>query len=261
MNLKIIDIERDKDFPEETITRLREAKSCVVLTGAGVSAESGVPTFRDALTGTWSNFNVEEFATPEAFRKNPKKVWEWYEYRRNLLKDINPNEGHYAIAELERIYSDFWLVTQNIDGLHHKAGNKNVLEIHGNICRNKCFEENTIVDNISVGEEIPPRCPDCGSYVRPDVVWFHEPLPKYEMEKAIEVSSRCDIFIVAGTSAIVYPAAELPIIAKNAGAYVMEINIEETLISTQIDMTILGKTGIVLPKLIESIMTKEFPIR
>ncbi len=254
--MKIIDIRKDKGFPEETIVRFRRARSCVMLTGAGVSAESGVPTFRDAISGTWSNFNVEEFATPEAFRKNPKKVWEWYEYRRNLLKDINPNQGHYAIAELERIYSDFWLVTQNIDGLHRKAGNKNVLEIHGNIYRNKCFEENTIVDNISVGEEVPPKCPNCGSYVRPDVVWFYEPLPKYEMEKAIEVSSRCDVFIVAGTSAIVYPAAELPIVAKNAGAYVMEINIEKTLISTQRDVTILGKTGIVLPKLTESIMTK-----
>ncbi len=254
--MKIIDIRKDKGFPEETIARLRRAKSCVVLTGAGVSAESGVPTFRDAISGTWSNFNVEEFATPEAFIKNPKKVWEWYEYRRNLLKDIDPNQGHYAIAELERVYSDFWFVTQKIDGLHRKAGNKNVLEIHGNIYRNKCFEENTIVDNISVGEEIPPKCPNCGSYVRPDVVWFHEPLPKYEMEKAIEVSSRCDVFIVAGTSAIVYPAAELPIVAKNTGAYVIEINIEKTLISTQMDITILGKTGIVLPKLTESIMTK-----
>jgi len=251
--MKIIDIEKDNGIPEETINALRKAKSCVVLTGAGVSAESGVPTFRDAVTGTWSNFNIEDFATPEAFRKNPKKVWDWYEYRRGLLKDIKPNPGHYAIAELERVYPDFWLVTQNIDGLHHRAGNKNVLEIHGNILRNKCFEENTIIDDISNSKETPPRCPSCGSYVRPDVVWFHEPLPEYEMEKSVEVSSKCGLFIVAGTSAVVYPAAELPIVAKRAGAYVIEVNIEKTSISEQADLTFLGKTGSVLPKLAENL--------
>lgn len=251
--MNIIDIERDNVFPKEVIAKLKQVKSCVVLTGAGVSAESGVPTFRDALTGTWSNFNVEEFATPEAFRKDPKKVWDWYEYRRGLLKDIKPNPGHFAIAEMEKIFPDFWLITQNIDGLHQRAGNKNVLEIHGNICRNKCFEENTIIDDIGDSKETPPRCPNCGGYVRPDVVWFHEPLPEYEMEKSVEVSSQCDLFIVAGTSAVVFPAAELPIIAKRSGAYVIETNIEKTSISTQIDATILGKSGRTLPELVKCI--------
>lgn len=237
-------------FPAELVNRLKTAKSCVVLTGAGISAESGVPTFRDPKTGIWSTFNPEELATPEGFIKNPKKVWEWYQYRRETIKGIKPNPGHYALVDLEDYYEDFWLITQNIDGLHALAGSKSILELHGNIHRNKCFEEGTIIRDLPVGDESPPRCPNCGGFIRPDVVWFNELLPEYELRKANEVTSRCDIFISAGTSAIVYPAADLPLIAKRSGAYVIEINVEETAISPYVDVTILGKTGTVLPRLV-----------
>jgi NAD-dependent deacetylase len=243
-------------LPAELVNSLRTAKSCVVLTGAGISAESGVPTFRDANTGLWSTFNLEELATPEGFMKNPKKVWEWYQHRREIMKDVKPNPGHYALAQLEDYYNEgFWLITQNIDGLHALAGSKNILELHGNIHRNKCFEEGTIIKDLPEGDESPPRCPNCHGLIRPDVVWFNELLPEYERTKANEASARCDVFISAGTSAIVYPAADLPLIAKRAGAYVIEVNIEETPISTYMDATILGKTGTVLPRLVELLKT------
>ena len=238
-------------FPIELINCLRTAKSCVVLTGAGISAESGIPTFRDPKNGIWATFNLEELATPEGFMKNPKKVWEWYRYRRETIKSVKPNPGHYALVQLEDYYEGFWLITQNIDGLHALAGSKNILELHGNIHRNKCFEEGTIVKDLPEGDESPPRCPNCHGFLRPDVVWFNELLPEYELRKANEVASRCDVFISAGTSAIVYPAADLPLIAKKAGAYVIEINVEETAISPYVDVTILGKTGIVLPRLVQ----------
>ncbi len=238
-------------FPIELINCLRTAKSCVVLTGAGISAESGIPTFRDPENGIWATFNLEELATPEGFVKNPKKVWEWYRYRRETIKGVKPNPGHYALVQLEDYYEDFWLITQNIDGLHALAGSKNILELHGNVHRNKCFNEGTIIKDLPEGDESSPRCPNCHGFIRPDVVWFNELLPEYELSKANEVSSQCDIFISAGTSAIVYPAADLPLIAKKTGAYVIEINVEETPISAYVDITILGKTGIVLPRLVQ----------
>ena len=238
-------------FPAELVSSLRTAKSCVVLTGAGISAESGVPTFRDPKNGIWSTFNLEELATPEGFMKNPKKVWEWYQYRREIIKGVKPNPGHYALVQLEDYYEDFWLITQNIDGLHALAGSRNILELHGNIHRNKCFNEGTIVKDLPKGNESPPRCPNCHGFIRPDVVWFNELLPEHELRKANEVASQCDVFISAGTSAIVYPAADLPLIAKKAGAYVIEINVEVTAISAYVDVAILGKTGTVLPQLVQ----------
>ena len=245
----IISSGTEDTLPAELVNRLRTAKFCVVLTGAGISAESGVPTFRDADNGLWSTFNLEELATPEGFIKNPQKVWEWYQHRRETIKDVKPNPGHYALAQLEDYYEEFCLITQNIDGLHVLAGSKNILELHGNIHRNKCFEEGTIIKDLPKGDESPPRCPNCQGFIRPDVVWFNELLPGYELSKANEVSSQCNVFISAGTSAIVYPAADLPLIAKKAGAYVIEVNVEKTAISAHVDTTILGRTGIILPRL------------
>lgn len=251
--MNLLKFDKVHNFPEKLIERLLSADSCVVLTGAGVSAESGVPTFRDAVNGTWSRFNVEEFGTPDAFKRDPKKVWEWYEYRRMQASDIKPNPGHYAFAQLEKIFPEFWLITQNVDGLHKKAGSKNILALHGDIYKNKCFEEDIYIEDLPESDEKPPRCPNCGGYIRPAVVWFHEPLPEQEIKKAIEKTSDCDVFIVAGTSAVVYPAAELPIIAKRNGAYVIEVNLEQTPISDQLDITILGKTGEVMPELVRTL--------
>lgn len=244
------------------LARLCRVDSCMVLTGAGVSAESGIPTFRDAQTGLWSRFNPQELATPEGFKANPRRVWEWYEYRRNIIKDARPNPAHYALARLEGLFPErFWLITQNIDGLHARAGSENIIELHGNIFKNKCFECNTPIELVGKStsgkaapqktEEVPPRCPHCGGYVRPDVVWFNEPLPEGCINKSIEYSSLCKVFFVVGTSAAVYPAAHLPTVAKRAGASVVEVNTGPTPVTDYADFTLLGKAGEILPKLVE----------
>ncbi|MFQ5862264.1 MAG: NAD-dependent deacetylase [Candidatus Brocadiales bacterium] len=246
------------------LSRLRKAGTCVVLTGAGVSAESGIPTFRDAQTGLWSKkFSPQELATPEGFKANPKRVWEWYEYRRRIIREARPNPAHYALARLEGLFPNnkFWLITQNIDGLHARAGSKNIIELHGNIFRNKCSECGTpveLVEKSVSGEsesqeekEIPPKCPRCGGYVRPDVVWFNEPLPGECINKSIEYSSRYGAFFVVGTSAVVYPAAHLPVAARRAGACVVEINTAPTPVTDYADFTLLGKAGEILPPLVE----------
>lgn len=246
------------------LMRLSRAGSCVVFTGAGVSAESGIPTFRDAQTGLWSRFNVQELATPEGFRANPRRVWEWYEYRRRIIYDARPNPAHCALARLEQLFSGegkkFWLITQNIDGLHQRAGSKDIVELHGNIFRNKCFDcgepaelqkRCSASEGLAVQEEIPPRCRRCGGRIRPDVVWFNEPLPEECINKSIEYASHCEVFFVVGTSAAVYPAAHLPLIAKRGGAHVVEINTEPTPVTDYADVTLLGKAGEVLPGLVE----------
>ena len=176
----------------------------VVLTGAGVSAESGVPTFRDAQTGLWANFKPEELATPQAFLRNPKLVWDWYAARRAKLKSVQPNAGHFALAELERHVPDFMIVTQNVDGLHQRAGSRNVIELHGNITRVRCFDEGTVIADWKDPGESPPRCPECHAYLRPDVVWFNEPLPESSFEAAEAKARACDVFLSIGTSSIVY---------------------------------------------------------
>src|SRR5258705_2654869 len=165
-------------FPPELIDALRTAQKIVVLTGAGISAESGVPTFRDAQTGLWSKFRLEELAAHEAYQRNPKLVWEWYAMRRARLREVEPNAGHLALAEIERRVPTFLIATQNVDGLHQRAGSRQVLELHGNITRTKCFAENAPVAEWSETGEVPPRCPRCGGFLRPDVVWFNETLPE-----------------------------------------------------------------------------------
>ena len=165
-------------IPAELLQRLAAAKSVTVLTGAGVSAESGVPTFRDAQTGLWAKFSPEELATPRAFRRNPRLVWEWYEWRRKLVAGAKPNPAHLALAEMENLFLRFHLITQNVDGLHQRAGSRNVIELHGNITRTKCSEEGTIVSSWKDTGDVPPKCPACGGLLRPDVVWFEEPMPE-----------------------------------------------------------------------------------
>src|SRR5262245_1773838 len=188
--------------PQRLIAQLANAKHVVALTGAGVSAESGVPTFRDAQTGLWSKFNPEELATPRAFRRNPRLVWEWYAYRRKLVAEARPNPGHEALAQLEKLFPEFHLITQNIDGLHQRAGSQNVIELHGNITRTKCFDEGTLISAWTENGDVPPRCPNCGGPLRPDVVWFEEPMPEKETVFALQISARCDLFLSIGTSTV-----------------------------------------------------------
>lgn len=235
----------------DLIDALRRARHIAVLTGAGVSAESGVPTFRDAQTGLWSQFNPEELATRRAFERNPKLVWEWYAFRREWVARANPNAGHYALAKLEKRFPQFTLITQNIDSLHERAGSKNILELHGNIFRTKCFREDTRVSNWLATDEIPPRCPRCGSYIRPDVVWFGEALPRRALDESFRAAETCDVFFSIGTSGVVEPAASLPFVALQNGATVIEINPDETPLSDSATFVLRAASGVALPLMIE----------
>jgi len=228
---------------------LKQANAIAVLTGAGVSAESGVPTFR-GNNGLWKQRRAEDLATPGAFARDPLLVWEWYNWRRSVLAGAKPNPGHYALAELEKRRSNFTLITQNVDGLHELAGSHNVLRLHGSIWRVRCVEcKQERFDRRIPFPEIPPKC-ECGGMLRPGVVWFGEALPQDVWQAAEHAARSADLFLVIGTSAVVYPAAGLARIAKSAGARVVEINIAETQLSDQIDEFLQGPSGELLPQLI-----------
>ncbi|HCB48412.1 MAG TPA: NAD-dependent protein deacylase [Chloroflexi bacterium] len=238
--------------PRELIKILSKASSIVVLTGSGISAESGVPTFREAQTGLWEKYDPMELATPQAFQNNPKLVWQWYSWRRQLVSQATPNPAHLALVEMQSLFPKFTLITQNVDGLHQRAGSDPVVELHGNILRTKCSIENTIVDNwLGEGHE-PPLCPKCGGLLRPDVVWFGESLPEAALAEAIHSTQNCDLFFSIGTSAIVQPAASLPIQALKFGAAVVEINIDQTPLTTQATFFIRGPAGMVLPVILST---------
>lgn len=202
---------------------LAVADRLVVLTGAGVSAESGLPTFRAAQTGLWARYRPEELATPEAFARDPRLVWEWYAWRRELVAGAAPNAAHHALVELESRVADFTLVTQNVDGLHRRAGSRRVLELHGDITRTRCSRDGRIV-TAWTGATVPPDCPDCSAPLRPDVVWFGEPLPRAALESAAAAAAACDVLLVAGTSLNVFPAASLVPIALEAGARLIVVD-------------------------------------
>lgn len=205
---------------------LRRARHVVVLTGAGVSAESGLPTFRDALTGLWARHRPEDLATPEAFERDPGTVWAWYRMRREAALAAEPNSAHLALAKLEALAPRFTLVTQNVDGLHRRAGSRNVVELHGDLTRARCSREGVAVERWEepVGGGEPPRCERCGAYLRPDVVWFGEQLPEKALHHAWAAVHDCDVFLAVGTSNLVEPAASLPWLAAARGAVVGVIN-------------------------------------
>jgi NAD-dependent deacetylase len=229
---------------------LHRVERICVLTGAGISAESGVATFR-GVDGLWSKLKPEELANFDTFMKNPEMVWEWYTYRKKIIHEVQPNPAHHALVEMESSISDFTLVTQNIDNLHYRAGNKKVLELHGNIERSYCISCSKFIDQIQVPTEgNVPSC-SCGGIIRPDVVWFGEMLPEGVFESAVESATRSELFLCIGTSAVVYPAAGLPRTARRNGAYVVEINMEKTDLSHQIQETIIGRAGEVLPALLQ----------
>lgn len=238
--------------------RVQAAKRVVVLTGAGVSAESGIPTFRGA-DGLWRRHRAEELATPEAFARDPRLVWEWYEWRRQLIAARRPNAAHEAIAALEVRAQDFLLVTQNVDGLHRRAGSRRIVELHGNLWRVRCPAEGTVTENLEVPlPSLPPRCA-CGALLRPDVVWFGEALPTDAIRRAYDAVESCDVMLVVGTSALVQPAASLPMIGKAHGAYLVEVNLEPTPLSGFADESHQGKAGELLPQLLGTLGTAPIP--
>ncbi len=226
--------------------RLKGAASVVVLTGAGVSAESGVPTFR-GKDGLWRKYRAEELATPEAFSKDPELVWQWYAWRRSLIADAVPNPAHFALAELEG-RSEFTLITQNVDGLHALAGSENIIEMHGSIWKLRCIRCGEEREDRSVLEELPPEC-GCGGLLRPGVVWFGESLDPEVVNAAFGAVGGASLFLVIGTSSVVQPAASLASVAHNAGAYVVDINIERPA-GAVADTFLTGPAGEVLPSLL-----------
>lgn len=240
-------------IPGDLLDTLKAARRVAVLTGAGVSAESGVPTFRDAQTGLWASFRPEDLASPEGFRENPRRVWEWYAWRRGLVGQVAPNPAHVALVACERLFPQFTLITQNVDGLHQRAGSRHVIELHGNITRTKCFEEDLPVTEWTETGDVPPKCPRCGGWLRPDVVWFGENLPEDALAAASAASRGCDVFLSVGTSAMVHPAAGLPIEALAAGATLVEINPERTPLTPRADFVLQGPAGVVLTELVQAL--------
>lgn len=237
-------------IPPALAAALRDASHIVVLTGAGISAESGVPTFRDALTGLWASYDPQELATPQAFRRQPQLVWDWYAWRRELVAGVAPNPGHLALAEMERRAPHFTLITQNVDSLHQRAGSRAVIELHGNLSRVKCSREERVVESWPPADERPPRCPDCGAYLRPDVVWFGEMLPADALDRAFAAARAADVFLTIGTSGLVQPAASLPLVATDAGAVGVEINPDDTPLSGTMNYRLRGPSGAILPALV-----------
>lgn len=244
---------RNMNFPPELLSFLRKARRAAALTGAGVSQESGLSTFRDAQVGLWAQYRPEDLATPEAFARSPKLVWDWYALRREKARAAQPNPGHFALAEMEKRIAEFTLITQNVDGLHRRAGSVNVLELHGALERVKCSVCGEQAPGWDESDPGVPRCSWCGGLLRPDVVWFGESLPKKELDAAVRAVQTCDAFFSIGTSGLVQPAASLAHVARERGALVIEINTEPTPLTKRADFFLPGKSGEVLPALVEAI--------
>jgi NAD-dependent deacetylase len=240
-------------FPPEFIQLLKDAKRVAALTGAGVSQESGLRTFRDAQSGLWAQYRPEDLATPRAFERDPKLVWDWYASRREAVKNVQPNLGHYALVEMEKMIPEFSLITQNVDGLHRVAGSRNIIELHGNILNVRCSQCGRFAETWEDDSNFVPHCKKCGGLLRPGVVWFEESLPRDQLEAAVKAARTCEVFFSIGTSAAVYPAAALAHEAKTEGAVVVEINAEPTLLTPHTNFAFHGKAGEILPELVEAI--------
>ena len=246
---------------EELLDCVRKAQHVVVFTGAGVSAESGIPTFRDAQTGLWAEYDAETLASPEGFRADPALVWGWYEWRRMKVLRAQANPAHLAIAELGKRFSRLTLVTQNVDDLHERAGSYNPIHLHGSLHRPRCFVcarhydyPSGIPDELEGGRRLePPRCTHCGGYIRPGVVWFGESLPEEAWNAAQQAAQICDLLFSIGTSSVVWPAAQLPETAARNGASVVQINPEPTALDRTARFNLRGKAGDILPALLEAL--------
>lgn len=228
--------------------KLASAHSIVVLTGAGISADSGVPTFR-GTDGLWRNFRAEDLATPEAFERDPRLVWEWYNWRRELIASKKPNEAHYALARLEARTQHFHLITQNVDGLHRQAGSNKLYELHGDIWKVRCISCGLVTENRDVPLSLLPHCRACGALLRPHIVWFGEPLDQQTLAQSFHAVESCEVMMIVGTSGLVYPAAMLRPSAQTAGAFVIEVNLDPTPHSSAADLSIQGRAKEIIPLL------------
>jgi NAD-dependent deacetylase len=248
------------DIPDGLLKELRRARRVVVSTGAGVSAESGIPTFRESLTGLWEIFDPEKLATPAAFERDPDLVWGWYEYRRAQMLTHQPNPAHHAIAALAAKVPELTVITQNVDDLHERAGSRDVIHLHGSFHAPRCsrchqpFRLAGAPDPGLVGGRLaPPTCEACGGLIRPGIVWFGEALPPDAWTRAAEAALSADVFLSVGTSSVVYPAAALPFAAAEEGAVVVEVNPEATSLTPRAEFVLRGKAGAVLPGLVERV--------
>jgi len=238
------------ELPQEFLKTASRARYVMVLTGAGISAESGLATFR-GQDGWWRNYHPQDLATPQAFYKDPRLVWEWYQWRREQALKAQPNPGHLAIAVMEKLFPEFLLATQNVDGLHQRAGSLKMVELHGNIHRSRCFRCQKPYPSIPNDNQIPPRC-SCGGLLRPDVVWFGEELPRDVLKQAWEAASQAQLFFVIGTSGLVQPAASLPLVARRSGAFVIEVNPEESSLTEMADLSLRYKAGEAMPSIVRT---------
>lgn len=232
---------------------LAKARHVCVLTGAGISAESGIPTFRDAMTGLWSKFRPEDLATPDAFERDPQLVWGWYEWRRELVRRAEPNAGHHALAALAGRVPRLTLVTQNVDGLHQRAGSRGVIEYHGNLLQDRCSVEQVVAQRSPDASQGLPRCAACGGLLRPNVVWFGEMIPRDALLWADAAAQDCDLFLSVGTSSLVYPAAGLAETALARGIPVIEVNPNPTDLSSRAAIVLAGPSGQQLPQLLHAL--------
>ncbi len=241
-------------LPDDLIRRLSQAQRVVALTGGGVAAESGIPSFREAHTGHWAQYDVSELATPQAFVRNPRLVWDWYAYRRALAERAQPGVSHYALVDLEQYYPEFTLITQSIDGLHWRAGSRDLIELNGSLRRCRCYESGHIAFAWDDDGEIPPRCVQCGSLLRPDVVMFGEGLPHHELRRARQVVEQCDLFLCVGTVGAIEPVASFPFVARRHGAFVLTIAPDESVYTLMADYVLTATPGAVLPELVQLIV-------
>jgi NAD-dependent deacetylase len=242
--------------PDDLIAKLSSLERVAALTGAGISAESGVPTFRGA-NGLWSKLKPEELANFDAFLRNPELVSEWYKHRREVTRVAQPNPAHYALVEMEKMFPQFTLITQNIDNLHRRAGSRNIAELHGNIEKNYCLDCGARYDGKDFDANNSFRCSKCGGLIRPDIVWFGEMLPPDQWEVAEKAAESAEAMLVIGTSAVVYPAAQLPMTTRSHGGMIVEINVERTDLSEFADVFIQGSASEVLSELVDKIKRRK----
>lgn len=240
-------------LPGPALDRLKSARHVVVLTGGGMAAESNIPSFRDAQTGEWAEYDVSELATQQGFVRNPRRVWQWYDYRRRLAEEAQPSPGHYALVDLEQFYPHFTLITQTIDGLHWRAGSRDLVELNGCLRRARCFEAGHVLSSWEEEGEIPPICPHCGGMLRHDVVMFGEGLPDMELKRARKAVEQCEVLLCVGSISAIEPVSSFPFVARRVGAMVVSVADDDSIYSLLADYVVPKQLSEFLPALVREI--------